>query len=90
MGKRRQVGIRELKNRASRIVDEVCETDEPYVVTKRGEPVAVLRPWKSVDARAERVERARRDLAALTGFAERVARKAGRRAAAKAVSDQRR
>ena len=90
MGKKRQVGIRELKNHASRIVDEVRETEEPYVVTKRGEPVAVLRPWGEADDRAERLERARRGLSALGRFADRVARAAGSRAADSAVSDQRR
>lgn len=90
MEKKRQVGIRELKNRASRIVDEVRETDEPYIVTKRGEPVAVLRPWNAADAHADRVERERRGLAALNDLADRVARAAGRRSAVAAVSAQRR
>jgi prevent-host-death family protein len=90
MAKKRRVGIRELKNRTSRIVDEVRETDEPYIVTKRGEPVAVLRPWSTADARAERVERARRGLALLDDLAPRVARTAGRRSAVAAVSGQRR
>ena len=43
MSQKKQVGIRELKNRASRIVDEVRKKGEPYIVTKHGEPVAVLR-----------------------------------------------
>ena len=90
MKDKRRVGIRELKNRASRIVEEVRETDEPYVVTHRGEPVAVLRPWNAADARAERVERSRRGLAALDALADRVARAAGRRSAVAAVSGQRR
>lgn len=90
MEEARRVGIRELKNRTSRIVDEVRETDEPYVVTKRGEPVAVLRPWTAADARADRVERARSALAALDELAGRVGRAAGRRSAAAAVSRQRR
>ena len=88
--KKRSVGIRELKNRTSRIVDEVREKDEPYIVTRRGEPVAVLRPWNAADARADRVESARRGLASLSQLADRVARKADRRSAVTAVSEQRR
>ena len=90
MRKKRQVGIRELKNRASRIVDEVRERDEPYIVTKRGEPVAVLRPWSADDARVDQRERAREGLEALSGLAARVERAAGGRSAAAAVSAQRR
>ena len=90
MEKKRRAGIRELKNRASRIVEEVREKGEPYIVTRRGEPVAVLRPWNDADARADRAERAGRGLSALSELADRVARAAGRRSAAAAVSAQRR
>ena len=38
-----RIGIRELKNRASEIVHEVKENEAEYIVTLRGEPVAVLR-----------------------------------------------
>ena len=90
MEEKRHVGIRELKNQTSRIVDEVRERDEEYVVTKRGEPVAILRPWNADDERADRVDRARRALAALSGVADRVALAAGTRSAQAAVSEQRR
>lgn len=90
MDRDRQIGIRELKNRASRIVDEVRESDEPYVVTKRGKPVAVLRSWTADDARVDRAEQARGGLRALGELADRVALAAGRRSAAAAVSRQRR
>lgn len=90
MEKKKTVGIRELKNRASRIVDEVRETDEPYVVTKRGEPVAVLRPWTAKDARADREERMRSALVSMSELAERVAQAAGKKSAVAAVSEQRR
>src|SRR6476660_7727386 len=40
-----RIGIRELKNRASEIVHEVKENEAEYIVTFRGEPVAVLRPF---------------------------------------------
>jgi prevent-host-death family protein len=38
------IGVRELKNQASRIIRAVREEMSEYVVTLRGEPVAVLRP----------------------------------------------
>lgn len=45
------VGVRELKLHTSRIVHEVREDAEEYVVTLRGEPVAVLRPFTVEEAR---------------------------------------
>ena len=38
------IGVRELKNQASRILRAVREDMAEYIVTLRGEPVAVLRP----------------------------------------------
>ena len=38
------IGVRELKNQASRVIRAVREEMSEYVVTLRGEPVAVLRP----------------------------------------------
>lgn len=51
----REIGLRELKNRASAIVREVREAQATYVVTVRGEPVAELRPLatKSLDERRQ-------------------------------------
>ena len=46
----RSVGVRELKNQASRIVHVVWEQRAEYVITLRGEPVAVLRPFGEQDA----------------------------------------
>jgi prevent-host-death family protein len=40
-----RIGVRELKNHASEIVHEVLENAAEYIVTLRGEPVAVLRPF---------------------------------------------
>jgi prevent-host-death family protein len=37
----RTVGIRELKNNASRIIEQ-AEAGEPITVTRRGEPVATI------------------------------------------------
>jgi prevent-host-death family protein len=38
------IGVRELKNQTSRVIRAVREEMCEYVVTLRGEPVAVLRP----------------------------------------------
>jgi prevent-host-death family protein len=43
------IGIRDLKSNTSRIVQAVREEAVEYVVTLRGEPVAVLRPWTAED-----------------------------------------
>lgn len=90
MKRKRHIGIRELKNRTSRVVDEVRESEEVYVVTKRGRPVAVIRPWNAEDARTDRAQQVQRSLAGLSELADRVARAAGKRSARAAVSEQRR
>ncbi len=38
------IGVRELKNQASKVIRAVREDMVEYIVTLRGEPVAVLRP----------------------------------------------
>lgn len=50
----RSVGIRELKQNASRIVRRVRETGEETAVTVRGEVVAVLAPVAPVVRRPSR------------------------------------
>ena len=40
-----QVGIRKLKNETSEIIRTVREEGAEYIVTYRGEPVAVIRPF---------------------------------------------
>jgi prevent-host-death family protein len=39
-----RVGVRELKNRTTQLVREVREKGTEYVITYRGEPVAIIRP----------------------------------------------
>lgn len=46
----KQIGIRELRNQVSQIVTAVREERVEYVVTVRGEPVAVIRPYTTEDA----------------------------------------
>jgi prevent-host-death family protein len=45
------IGVRELKNQASRVIRAVREEMAEYVVTLRGEPVAILRPLTEEEAR---------------------------------------
>jgi prevent-host-death family protein len=44
----REIGIKELKNSASRVIAEV-ETGERVVVTKRGRPAAVIMSMEDVE-----------------------------------------
>ncbi|HWR49094.1 MAG TPA: type II toxin-antitoxin system Phd/YefM family antitoxin [Pseudonocardiaceae bacterium] len=43
------VGVRDLANRASAVLDELEQGGQPIIVTRRGHPVAVLAP---IDAEA--------------------------------------
>lgn len=40
----KEVGIRELKANASRLVREVAEENAVYAITRRGRPVGILAP----------------------------------------------
>ena len=84
-----RIGVRDLKNRASEIVREVHQRDAEYIVTLRGEPVAVLRPLTSDRERRQ----ADRDeaLAKLDALAEQIARAwRSPKSAVKLVEEQRR
>ncbi len=51
------IGVRELKNQTSRVIRAVREEMTEYVVTLRGEPVALLRPLTEEETqRLRRVE----------------------------------
>ncbi len=58
-----EIGIKELKSGASRVVDEVA-AGRSYVITKRGQPTAVLMPVEEAEdlvlANAEEFIRMRR------------------------------
>jgi len=53
------IGVRQLKNRTSSIIRAVREEMAEYVVTLRGEPVAVLRPL--TDEETQRLRRIEAD-----------------------------
>lgn len=69
-----RIGIRDLKNKTSEIVREVHERDAEYIVTLRGEPVAILRAFP--EKNEEDTLRAQREdaLAKLDALADEVAR----------------
>jgi prevent-host-death family protein len=69
----RSVGVRELKNRTSRIVHAVREELAEYVITVHGEPVAVLRPFTGEDARRLRQAELDEALAEMKALAQQVA-----------------
>lgn len=47
--KKREIGVRQLKNEAPRILSEVRENEAEYLVTRHGKPVAVISPVSDSD-----------------------------------------
>ena len=80
MKKQKTVGIRQLKNETSRIVNEVRERRAEYVVTRRGVPVAEIRPAREPETPEERKAR----VAAIMKRYDRLAREVAKHA----VSDK--
>jgi len=69
-----RIGVRDLKNRASAIVHEVQEREEEYVVTLRGEPVAVLKPFRKKSEPEHRQAQREEALKKLDLLADQIAR----------------
>lgn len=69
-----KIGVRELKNRASEIVREVHEQEAEFIVTLRGEPVAVLRPLTEKSGRELLQAEEDEALAEVDRLAEKIAR----------------
>jgi prevent-host-death family protein len=67
------IGVRELKNHASRVLRAVREEMSEYVVTLRGEPVAVLRPLTEEEAQRLRQVEIDAALAEMKALAQEVA-----------------
>jgi prevent-host-death family protein len=68
-----RIGVRELKDRLSRVIRAVSEEMAEYVVTLRGEPVAVLRPLTEEDAERYKQAETDRALAEMKALAKEVA-----------------
>jgi len=66
------IGIRELKNKASSVLRAVREDMVEYVVTLRGEPVAVLRPLTKSETRRLHQLRIEEALVEMKSLAEEV------------------
>ena len=67
------VGVRELKNQASRVIRAVSEEMAEYVITLRGEPVAMLRPLTEEERDRLREEQVDSALTEMRNLAEEVA-----------------
>ena len=69
-----RIGVRDLKNRASELVRDVHEREAEYIVTLRGQPVAVLKPLS--DKNEQELKMAEREdaLSKLDALAEQIAR----------------
>jgi prevent-host-death family protein len=67
------IGVRELKNQTSRVIRAVREEMSEYVVTLRGEPVAVLRPLTEEEAQRLRQVEIDAALAEMKTLAQEVA-----------------
>lgn len=68
------VGIRELKSQASEIVRQVREEQVEYVVTLRGEPVAILSPVEGWELKAEQLRATTRSTAPMPAIDDQRAR----------------
>ena len=67
------IGVRELKNQASRVIRAVREEMAEYVITVRDEPVAVLRPLTDEDRQKLRQTEIDNALAEMKALAQQVA-----------------
>jgi prevent-host-death family protein len=67
------IGVRELKNQTSRVIRAVREEMSEYVVTLRGEPVAILRPLTEEEAQRLRQEEIDAGVAEMKALAQEVA-----------------
>jgi len=68
-----RIGVRDLKNRTSEIVREVHEHEAEFVITLRGEPVAMLHPFRGDERKLRQAQR-EETLKKLDSLAEQIAR----------------
>ena len=86
-----KIGVRELKNQTSRVLRSVREDLAEYVVTLRGEPVAVLRPLTGEDEKRLHQTEIDEALAEMRVIAQEVAAAwTSEKSAVELVSEQRR
>ena len=86
-----KIGIRELKNQTSQVLRRVREDLVEYVVTLRGEPVAVLRPLTQDESQRIRQERIEDEIADLRSLSKQIAASwTSEKSAIELVEEQRR
>lgn len=68
-----QIGIRELKNRATHILRSVREEMAEYIITLHGEAIAILRPLTQEEIDELRQTRVDESLSELKALSEQVA-----------------
>ncbi len=87
----KQIGVRELKNRASSVLQEVREQMAEYVVTVHDHPVAVIRPYTDQDAQSDRRQARELALAGMKRLAHEVGNRwVSSRSAVELIDEQRR
>jgi prevent-host-death family protein len=67
-----RIGVRELKNQATRILRAVREEMAEYVITLHGDPIAVLRPLTDEEVESLRLAGADKDLAEMKDLAQEI------------------
>ena len=86
-----KIGIRELKNRTSQVLRRVREDMVEYIVTLRGEPVAVLRPLTQEESEHIRQVRIEDEIAGLRSLSKLIAASwTSEKSAVELVEEQRR
>ena len=86
-----KIGVRELKNRTSYVLKRVREDLVEYLVTLRGEPVAVLRPLTQDEAQRIHHERMKDELVSLRSLSQQIAESwVSEKSAVELVEEQRR
>ena len=85
------IGVRELKNQASRVIRAIRDEMAEYVVTVRGEPVAVLRPLTAQETERLRQAEIDKTLAEMKSLAREIAAAwSSEKTGVELITDQRR
>jgi prevent-host-death family protein len=90
MRKRRRVGVRRFKAEATKILSEVREDEAEYVVTRRGQPIALITPIGSDEVEGESGDEISRSIDRIRRTAKMVSAVAVGASATAVVSRQRR
>ena len=87
----KKIGIRELKDRTSQVLKRVREDMVEYVVTLRGEPVAVLRPLTQEESQRIQREKIEDEIGNLRSLSKQIAESwTSEKSAVELIDEQRR